>query len=231
MMFGNNNGNGNGVNVNTAFYTSYSDTSLLSVGGWNRNLSLKIQPAVGKDANGLTQYASDKTSTITTSIREENALALLEGFNKYIKPAIENENPHEAKVTIAMGSGDKKKALSIIFDGKDSYLELAIGLSDNGTTTNENVIKHKFNKKSYMVDYDYQTGEGKEIQIEADLFNFMKKIEKSQDLVPTIAHSINYSNANKAVFKNSNNNQNNTDSYSAPTNNFSGDFDEFLPIM
>ena len=130
MMFGNNNGNGNGVNVNTAFYTSYSDTSLLSVGGWNRNLSLKIQPAVGKDANGLTQYASDKTSTITTSIREENALALLEGFNKYIKPAIENENPHEAKVTIAMGSGDKKKALSIIFDGKDSYLELAIGLSE-----------------------------------------------------------------------------------------------------
>jgi hypothetical protein len=228
-MFGNNNGNGNGVNVNTAFYTSYSDTSLLSVGGWNRNLSLKIQPAVGKDANGLTQYASDKTSTITTSIREENALALLEGFTKYIKPAIENSQ--EAKVTIAMGTGDKKKALSIIYDGKDAYLELAVGLSENGTTSTENIIKHKFNKKSYMVGYNPQTGDGEEIQIEADLFNFMKKIEKAQDLVPTIAHSINYSNANKAVFKNSNNNQNDSDNYSAPTNNFSGDFDEFLPIM
>ena len=82
-----------------------------------------------------------------------------------------------------------------------------------------------------MVGYNPQTGDGEEIQIEADLFNFMKKIEKAQDLVPTVAHSINYSNANKSLFKNSTSNQSSSDNYSAPTNNFNGDFEEFLPIM
>ena len=227
MMF--NNGN-SGVNVNTQFYTSYSDTSLISVGGWNRNLSLKFQPAIGKDANGLTQYANDKNSTISTSIREENAIALLEGFNKYIKPAIDNST--ETKVTIAMGSGDKKKALSLIYDGADAYLELAIGLSDNGVTSADNIIKHKFNKKSYMVGYNPETGAGEEKFVEADLFNFIKKIEKAQDLVPTIAHSINYSNANKALFKNSPNNSAINDEFVAPTtSNYTGDFESFIPAI
>jgi hypothetical protein len=225
------NNNGNGVNINTSFYTSYSDTSLLSVGGWNRNLSIKLQPAVGKDSTGVTQYATEISQQINTSIREENAIALFEGFNKEIKPAIENST--EAKVTISIGNNENRKALSIYYDGKDAYLEIATALNEDGVTNEENVLRHKFNKKSFMTGYNYITGAGTEVPVEADLYNFMKKIEGCQSLVPMTAHSINYSNANKALYRNNNQNTSygsGNNNYSAPTNTYSGDMSDFLPM-
>lgn len=228
MFYGKSNNNGSGVNVNTSFYTSYSDTSLLTVGGWNRNISVKLSPATGKDANGVTQY--DTTNNIITSIREENAIALVEGFEKEIEPAIKNGT--NAKVTIAMGDGENKKAFSIIYDGNDAYLEIATGVKEDGTTEENNVLTHKFNKKSYMVNYNWADGTGEEVPTEADLYNFVEKMRACQDLVPTVAHSINYSNANKAAYKNNQNSSYNNanNNYSAPTNNFSGsDMGDFLP--
>lgn len=230
MFFGRSNNNGNGVNINTSFYSSYTETSLLTAGGWNRSLSIKIQPATGKDANGVVQYAQEQSSQVITSIREENALALLKGYDDEIKPAIDNGT--EAKVTITMGSDENRKALSIIYDGKDAYLEIASVLNSDGITSENNVIKHKFNKKSYMSGYNYLDGSGKEVPTEADLYNFIEKVRDVQKLVPVIPHSINYSNAVKSAYKNSgsSNNYSQNNSYSAPTNNFSGDMGDFLPM-
>ena len=45
-------------------------------------------------------------------------------------------------------------------------------------------------------------------------------------------HSINYSNANKALFKNSPNNSAINDEFVAPTtSNYNGDFESFIPAI
>lgn len=231
MFFGkNNNNNGSGVNVNTNFYTSYSDTALVSVGGWNKQLSVKISPCIGKDANGVNQYAQDNTQQISTGIMQENAIALVTGYETILKPAMEKKET--GKVSISMGSNENKKVLSIGYDGTDSYLELAVGVDENGVS--QNVIKHKFNKKSFMVGYDASTGSGSEVPVEADLYNFMEKVKACQLLVPTTAHAINYSNATKAAYANNKNQSAGggelNNNYSAPTSNYGGSMEDFLPF-
>ena len=83
MFFGKSNFGGNNINVNTnGLFQSYSDTSLVTVGAWNQQLSVKIRPAIGKDENGLTQYAQNKEQIINTSITQENAIVLVKAYEK-----------------------------------------------------------------------------------------------------------------------------------------------------
>lgn len=230
MFFGGGNNKNNNVNVNTTFYNSYSDSSLLTIGGWNKLISLKLYPATGKDANGVTQYAQEQNQIVSTSITQENALALLDGIENVIKPAIKEKK--EGSVSISMGSNENKKVLTIKYDGKDSYLEMVVGVNENGIADSNNVISHKFNKKSYLVGYNYQTGTGSEVETEADFLNFVEKIKDSQEIIPTTAHAINYSNAVRNSLKNNNNNgyNNSQPSYSAPVSNFNGDITDILPF-
>lgn len=231
MFFGKSNEKSD-VSVNTTFYTSYSSTCLLTVGGWNRNLTVKFAPAVGKDSNGLTQYSTDNANIVNTVIREDNAIALLEGFKNIIEPAIKNGTDKDNRVSITMGQDDKRKCLTIGYDGKDAYVEICVGVKDDGTADDANTIRHVFNKKSYMVDYNHNDGSGEEVVTEADFFNFMKKIEKSQELVPMTAHSVKYSKAcQKTYGKQSNYNSNNSsdNNYQSPTNVFDGQIGDFLP--
>ena len=56
------------ISLNTSFFTSYSETCLLQVGGWNRQLSISFKPCTGTDANGIRTYAEDKSQYIITSL-------------------------------------------------------------------------------------------------------------------------------------------------------------------
>ena len=234
MFFRGSNNNNGGVNVNTAFYTSYSDTAMVRLGGWNQQLSLKIHPFTGKDAEGVNQYAQDQSQIITTSITQDNAKILENGFDEFIKEAIEKRTASK-KISISVGMNEKRKIISIYYDGTDAYLEVVTGVSDQGIAADNNVIKHKFNKKSCLIDYDYTNGSGVEKEVETEFLNFMDKIKSAKDLTPVIAHSIQYSNSLKNSFKGRSNNQNNgvsdNSNYSAPvTSNLSDNMD-FLPFQ
>ena len=87
-MFFRSNNSRQEINLNTNLYTSFSETAQLNVGAWNKQLSIQLKPCVGKDANGLRQYAEDKSQIINTSITPENAIALITGFEKEVLPAI-----------------------------------------------------------------------------------------------------------------------------------------------
>lgn len=234
MFFRGSNNNNNGINVNTSFFTSYSDTAMVKLGGWNQQLSLKVHPFVGKDAEGVNQYAQDQSQLIITSITQDNAKILESGFEDNIKDAIKNKTASK-KYSISVGVNEKRKIISIFYDGKDAYLEVVTGVSENGIASDENVLRHKFNKKSCLVDYDYKDGSGVEQEIEVEFLNFMDKIKSAKDLTPIVAHSIQYSNAVRNSFKGRNNNQHNNigenTSYSAPvTSNLSDNMD-FLPFQ
>ena len=137
------------ISLNTSFFTSYSETCLLQVGGWNRQLSISFKPCTGTDANGVRTYAEDKSQYIITSLTADNAIAMIEGFEKYILPAI--KTGEEASVSVVMGSNDQRKVITLKYDGADAYISVSTGLNESGVATNN--ITHKFNKKNYLVVY------------------------------------------------------------------------------
>lgn len=227
----NNNQNQN-VSVNTNFYTSYSDTAMLRVGAWNQQLSLRLQPAVGTNSAGVVQYAQDNSQIILTGIPQDNAIVLLEGYKKHILPAIEKKEA-SPKVSISVSEKERRKIISIYYDGNDSYLEIAVNLNADGTTDESNIFKHKFSKRAYVLDYDYATGNGTEEYVESDLMNFMNKVEQTKDLTPFAYHSKKYYEAMRNLYNNRNNNsggyQNNNYQQNIEPQNVSSNMD-FLPF-
>ena len=222
-----NNSNNGGVNVNTRLYTSYSDTAQVVVGAWNAQLSIKFHPFKGVNAEGVRQYAQDRMEIISTSLTVDNTGALLKGIKEKIIPALNDGK--EMKVSVSMGSGENRKVLSVLTDGKDVSLEIAIRVSEEGVAEEQNILAHKFNKRSYMVNYDEKTGKGEEIEVNADFDNFVKKLEDVYKLSPAVAHSINYNNATKASYKSGVAINQVQPSYNAPQINSSSELD-FLPL-
>ena len=237
------NNNGNAVNANTHFFNSYSETSLLRVGGWNQQLSIRLQPATGKDSSGVTMYAQDQSQILSTSLSQDSAIVLYDGFKKEIEPCLD-AHVASKKISTQVSNGDTKKIISIYYDGNDAYLEIATSVNDQNITTDQNVITHKFNKRTYMVNYDYHTGQATETKtIESDFLNFMDKVEKVKDMTPVVVHTMKYANAVKNTFSNNNQNNGNNGFIPQPQNggtpvNYNpapstnaNSMDEFLPFV
>lgn len=253
-MFGNGNGTGtytqsrsNGVSVNTRLITLYSDDSMVSVVAWNGNLSVKFHPATGKNADGVTQYTTDNNNIVPVVITPDNARALLEGINKEVIPALNNKGT--ASVAIRTGSGNNTKFFAVGCEEGNPYIYVARNLMD-GVTEDTNVIWHKFSTRTYFSNYSYKNGTMIEVPVNTGFINFVKRLENIDNLVPDVAHTINYSNAIRSSLANSfssNNNSGNSFSsnsfgssntntysqskYEAPVNNFEGSSsEEFLPF-
>ena len=250
------NNSGNVVNTNTHFFNSYSETSLLRVGGWNQQLSIRLQPAIGKDSSGVTMYAQDQSQILSTSLTQDSAIVLYEGFKKEIEPCLD-ANIASKKISTQVSNGDTKKIISIYYDGNDAYLEVATSVNDQNITTDQNVITHKFNKRTYMVDYDFHTGGTSETRtVESEFLNFIDKVKKVKDLTPVVVHTMKYAEAIKNTFRNNNGNGGNNGfipqsggqanygqnlNSGAPTLNYSqpmtapstnaNSMDEFLPFV
>ena len=238
------NNNGNAVNANTHFFNSYSETSLLRVGGWNQQLSIRLQPATGKDSSGVTMYAQDQSQILSTSLSQDSAIVLYDGFKKEIEPCLDAHIASK-KISTQVSNGDTKKIISIYYDGNDAYLEIATSVNDQNITTDQNVITHKFNKRTYMVNYDYHTGQATETKtIESDFLNFMDKVEKVKDMTPVVVHTMKYANAVKNTFSNNNNQNSGNNGFIPQSQNTGGpvnyspapstnanSMDEFLPFV
>ena len=192
--------NNSRVNVNTPFLRSYSDTCLLSLTGWNQSLSLRINPATGKDANGVVQYSTDQGQSLITSITAANAVAWAEGIETYILPAIKEKVASE-RVTITSGgkfNNSTRKALTLWFDGVHCYFECADGMGDDGTVPPGHSIIHEFPEKTYLVGYNKDTGAAIKNVVYSDFLMFYDRIKNVHNLSPMIAHSIKYDNAFKS---------------------------------
>lgn len=238
------NNNGNAVNANTHFFNSYSETSLLRVGGWNQQLSIRLQPATGKDSSGVTMYAQDQSQILSTSLSQDSAIVLYDGFKKEIEPCLDAHIASK-KISTQVSNGDTKKIISIYYDGNNAYLEIATSVNDQNITTDQNVITHKFNKRTYMVNYDYHTGQATETKtIESDFLNFMDKVEKVKDMTPVVVHTMKYANAVKNTFSNNNNQNSGNNGFIPQSQNTGGpvnyspapstnanSMDEFLPFV
>jgi len=175
---------------------------MVMAGAWNNQLSVKMKPCIGQDANGIRQYAEDKSQIVSTSITPDNAICLSEGFNAEVLPAINGEK-NSGSVSIVMGAADQRKVLTIGYANKKAYMSIAVALDENGKAGA--VIMHTFNQKPYLSDYNPEVGRPEEKIIESDLFNFMDKVRAVKDLAPVVAHSIKYNDMSRAAFSGNSN--------------------------
>ena len=230
-MFFRSNNSRQEINLNTSLYTSYSETAQLNAGAWNKQLSINLKPCVGKDANGLRQYAEDRSQIISTSITPENAIALITGFEKEVLPAINGVKDNgSVSIVISADNGDARKILTVGYEDGIAYLSIAIGINETGVASN--VIKHTFNKRQYLTNYVSNTGSAEEVVVETDLINFMNKVYAVKDLSPIIAHSVKYNDMVKAAYQRTNQNyQNSTpqQNFQANTTNVNS-MEDFLPF-
>lgn len=230
-MFFRSNNSRQEINLNTSLYTSYSETAQLNAGAWNKQLSINLKPCVGKDANGLRQYAEDRSQIISTSITPENAIALIAGFEKEVLPAINGVKDNgSVSIVISADNGDARKILTVGYEDGIAYLSIAIGINETGVASN--VIKHTFNKRQYLTNYVSTTGSAEEVVVETDLINFMNKVYAVKDLSPIIAHSVKYNDMVKAAYQRTNQNyQNSTpqQNFQANTTNVNS-MEDFLPF-
>ena len=221
--------NNNSVSVNTRLFTSFSDTCQFTLGAWNEQLSLKFAPLKSVDANGIRQYAQDRSEIIATSLTVDNALTLSKGIEDNIKPALAEKKA--AEVSVTMGTGDNKKVLKVETDGTDVKISVFLGVNDAGVATGQS-ITHTFNKREYMTSYDPTTGANESVTVNADFENFAEKVKNIQDLSQAVPHSIKYSNAIKSNYSNNkyNNNTNTQNTANQAPSNTYNNMDEFIPF-
>ena len=172
------------INVNTKFFTSYSDNSLMTVSAWNANLSIKFHPLKSISPNGQKIYAQDINETIIVPISPESAHSIRDGIENIILPAIENNE--EDKVIFMLGSENIKKCFSILTEKNetgtvDVYVTVSYNISEDFVDNTETVLRHKLSTRRYK--------RGSEIkEVQTDLLRILDKVKNIDNLSQTIGH-------------------------------------------
>lgn len=232
---------GNNVNISTRFNTSVSDTSMLTIGGWNNSLSIRITPSIGVDGNGNRMY--DKNRAFQTALTQDNAKALYLLFEKEIKPLMDTNSPSNKLVGVPVGKDTKRTVVNIemvpVDAGYDMYLTCCTNLDQNNVATEQNIFRHKFKKTRAIKDYQPQTGQGELEEVHADFMNFVDKLQNIGDILPIAHHGSKYADASSAAYRGGNNNQGNSygnnnynnGGYSAPSSSANGYNASELPFL
>jgi len=205
-MWGNQNMNQmnrNDVSVNTNLKTSNSDTSSLNIQAWNQNISLRISPATGVDANGVTQY--EKTRRGNASLSMEGAAALLDAFKRIILPTYDQvikgeiPCPDELSVCVETGRSPKKNLVFLKIknpsDGSnvpDAYVEIHQAVTDENIADGGNIFTHKFPKRKVFINMNTMTGVGTPTYANSDLNIFLNILGDTNLLLPFSEHVSKY---------------------------------------
>ena len=225
MFFGRNNNNSGTINTNTTFITFYSDVSSLTISGWNDMIALRFLPAMGKDANGLTQY--DKDKKISTSLKPNNSCALLKKIEKKIIPAYEKGEKAKA-VTVKTRSKEGLNTITVSNkldeNGNPKFTLIFAGnVNENGIAEPANIIMYPFNSVETLEDYDPTVGGGTESTEEAEFFNFVEILKHRIDILGLNHHAAKHgNNLSKSYGNNNGGNQQSSNSGDAFMDAFGG---------
>ena len=230
-MFGNTgNNNSNERNVNTKIKTFYGELSALQLTYWNENISIKINPLTGVNAEGIRQY--DYNRRITTALTSDKCIAIAKGIEEKILPMIKEGTVPEKPVSVGVSVGTKGSAVCLEYKKDDkgipsTYLTLYTNIGADGKASSENIFPYKFCKTTLTEDYDSETGSSTSRAIESEFLFVYEKIKNISDAVATAAHSVNVSNAYKSTsnskFNASGASNMSNSGYAAPVTNYSGD--------
>lgn len=223
------------VSVNTKFYTSYDDQSLVTVSAWNTNLSIRFHPLKTVSPNGQKIYAQDLNEVITVSISPDSAYPIIDGIENDILPALQN---NEERCDVFMvGSENARKCFSIFTKRNesgilDTYISVSFNLTEEFVDNPQTYLAHKLTSRKYK-----KNGEFKEIH--TDLLHLLDKLKHIDELSQTIQHGILFTTRSKEAVKQqpnrmggyNNGGYNNTPKYQAmETIATEGSISDFVPF-
>lgn len=211
----NNNFNNNQISVNTRYESFASDTSTLTIGGWNKNLSVRITPAVGVDQNGNTMY--DRNRSFQTALTKQNAFSLIDQYDKELRPYINGEKEvigtDLISVAVPVGREEKRTIVAIEIeprpdgDGKfDVYFSCYSSLDQNNRAIEANVYRHRFQPNPCIKNYNYQTGSGETGEVLGAFKEFIKILETNVFDIPFAYHAEKYEKAVSQAYSSARNN-------------------------
>ena len=168
--------------ITTSFTTVSSETSTLKISGWNQNISIRIAPTTGVNANGMREYSKDKFGQ--TALSHEKAKLLATKFEEEMKPLIDKYKvdgifPGKQSISVQVGTSEKPNIISIEFDLDDKnkpgmFLAIYQNVGSNGVAQQMSSFRHHFKTTPYLKNYNPASGEA--ITAEdafADFNNFM----------------------------------------------------------
>lgn len=245
MQFNTMNNNTKDTNVTTKIRTFYGELSCLQLAYWNENISIKINPLLSVNEEGIRQY--DYNRKASTALTTDKCLALASKIEEKILPAIkaykETKN-FDKPVNTGFIVGNKNSALFIEWKADNSgvpyvFLTFYTNISQDGVAPKDGAFSYKFAKLTANDDYDPETGTSTSDTIDAEFLFFYDKIKHVADIFGTAAHSCNVNNAfkekrsgnsnntytqqnNNGNFGNSNfgNNASQSNQYAAPVGSF-----------
>ena len=238
-------------NTNTRIRTFYSDLSCFQMSYWNENISIKLNPFTGVNAEGVRQY--DFGRKCTTALTPDKSLALVDGVEKVLFP-VHDEYEKSAKfsgpVSVSVAMQAKNSIISIEYKEDPTnnnlptfFLVIYTNIGEDGKAPKDGTFAYKFAKIPMTVDYNAEEGTAKETKlVDSEFLFFLDKLKTVPMIAGTAAHSVNSENTWKSNRSSNNNgggfaannsgsfNLNNPsqNSYTAPVSDFSGDEFNFV---
>lgn len=198
-MFGGFSGNGqnnsNTPNVTTKIRSLYSDTACMQLSYWNENLSIRINPMIGINEQGIRQYDYNRRGS--TALTSEKCTALAAKIKEIILPEIEKvkkTNKLEKPINVGLVVGQRGSSFFIEYKPDDSgkpsvYATLFTNVGQDNKAPKDGVYTYKFIKTTVIDNYDPESGTGTESVEEAEFMFFYEKLKNLAMLQATIAHA------------------------------------------
>ena len=201
-----NGGFNSGVNVNSAIKVSSSEDSRFRYGIWNQQITLTINPAIGRDPQtGLPAYDNNRSAKAYMNMSCAKALKykidsnITPELNKYMK----GEPFSEASAGIECGS-TKKNVINIELKNIDNkpVIRLAIygPLNENNVADQSLSMIHTFPVEVVMGNYDVVSGKSDITNdVSGDFLIFCDVLDSVINMTPMVDHGSRY---NRAVASN-----------------------------
>lgn len=178
------------VNVNTSFFKGFGKESMLTIGGWNDMISIKMSPASGTNESGLTNY--DSKQGISTALTKDNIQVILEAIEEKILPKMKafkaGEGFEKKTISIPLGKPENKRLLSISYEMESDVPCVKIKI---GQAVNNQELSYTFLKKDYYEDATLEAATDP-IVTEAEFKSFIELLKHSTEMFGMGAHSARY---------------------------------------
>lgn len=180
-----------GLSVNTQFMQDYCDTARIVVSGWNDKVSIRMNRASGKNADGVTMY--NEQDYFTTALTKDAIEALLEGIDNEIIPAIKE---NRSNVAIAVQTSANENGSNVIevlvADNDKNQLCVFLNAHKYGSAGPIDTFNHEFRQKSYLKDFNPMTNSGTNIAVQSKFMMFVQVLRTALVPVAVTAHGEKY---------------------------------------
>lgn len=193
--FGGNQNNNNTPNITTRIRTMYGDTACMQLSYWNENFSIRINPMIGLNEQGIRQYDYNRRGS--TALTPDKCVALATKIKELILPEIEKvktTNKLEKPVNTGVSVGNKGSSFFVEYKIDDKgvpslYATLYTNIGQDNVAPKDGVYSYKFTKTITVDNYDPESGTGTESINESEFMFFYEKLKGTIDITGTTTHA------------------------------------------